>query len=324
VKRSFNFRLRPTARQHVALSACLEAHRELYNAALEERREAWKRCVGVSYGDQSAQLKEIRRDRRDVAVWSFASQQATLRRLNRAFAGFFRRVKAGAKPGYPRFRGRGRFDSVLWPRDGNGARWCPETNRVYLQGIGHVKVLVHRPVLGRVKTIQVKRAGSHWMLVLSCDEVPGTPLPATGSQIGVDVGITSFVTTSNGLHLENPRFARTAAAKLALAQRRLARTERGSKNRSRCRETVAARHRKIANQRRDFHHKVASLLVSANDFIVVEDLAISNMIRRARPVPDLTAVGQYLPNGDAAKTGLNRGVADAGWRRFVSILRAKA
>jgi putative transposase len=141
VRRAYVFRLRPTPRQHVALAACVDAHRELYNAALQERRDAWSHAskIRISYGDQSAQLTEMRAARPDQAVWSFSSQQATLRRLNKAFAGFFRRVKAakaGVKPGYPRFKGAGRFDSVQWPKNGDGARWLPEAKRVYLQGIG--------------------------------------------------------------------------------------------------------------------------------------------------------------------------------------------
>jgi putative transposase len=135
------FRLRPTARQHIALTACVDAHRELYNGALQERRDAWSHSkTRISYGDQSSQLTEVRSARPDQAVWSFSSQQATLRRLNKAFAGFFRRVNRGSKAGYPRFKGAARFDSVEWPKDGDGARWFPDQQRVYLQGIGKVKV----------------------------------------------------------------------------------------------------------------------------------------------------------------------------------------
>jgi putative transposase len=141
VRRAYVFRLRPTARQHIALEACVESHRELYNAALQERRDAWAHSkTRIRYGDQSAQLTEIRSARPDQAVWSFSSQQATLRRLNKAFAGFVRRVKVGQTPGYPRFKGRARFASVEWPKAGDGARWLPETKRVYLQGVGQVKV----------------------------------------------------------------------------------------------------------------------------------------------------------------------------------------
>ena len=325
MRRAYKFRLRPTARQHIAAAACVDGHRELYNPALQERRDAWRQArTRIGYGDQSAQLSEIRALRPDLAVWSFSSQQATLRRLNRAFASFFRRVKVGARPGYPRFKGTARFDSVEWPKDGDGARWHPDRRRVYLQGVGQVKVSAHRDVVGRVKTIQVRREGRRWMLILSCDKVPPTPLPDTGRRVGVDVGIASFATTSDGDHVPNPRWARTAAPRLAAAQQRLARANRGSNNRSLRRETVAARHRKIANCRRDFHHKTARTLVQTYDLIAVEDLAIANMVRRATPVPDPDNPGQFRPNGAAAKTGLNLSISDAAWGQFVSILRAKA
>jgi putative transposase len=320
------FRLRPTGRQHLALAACVEAHRELYNAALRERRDGWSHAskTRISYGDQSAQLTEMRAVRPDQAVWSFSSQQATLRRLNKAFAGFFRRVKAGQMAGYPRFKGKTRFDSVEWPKDGDGARWLPEQRRVYLQGIGQVKVELHREVAGRVKTIQIKRQGRRWMLVLSCDDVPTNPLPVTGRQVGIDVGIVSFATTSEGEHVDNPRWARAATDRLAAAQQRFQRGRRGGKNCAAKRETVAARNRKIANQRKDFHHKQARELAARYDLIVVEDLKIASMLRRAKPVPDRDNPGMFLPNGARAKTGLNRSISDAGWGQFVSILRAKA
>jgi putative transposase len=325
VRRAYVFRLRPTARQHLALGACVDAHRELYNAALQERRDGWSHNkTRINYGDQSAQLTEIRSVRPDQGVWSFSSQQATLRRLNKAFAGFFGRVKAGQKAGYPRFKGKARFDSVEWPTDGDGARWLPEQRRVYLQGIGQVKVELHREVVGRVKTIQVKRQGRRWMLVLSCDDVGDNRLPATGRPVGIDVGVVSFATTSDGEHIDNPRWGRAAGAGVAAAQQRLQRAKRGSKNRQRRRETVAARHRKIANQRKDFHHKQARALVERYDVLVVEDLKIANMVRRAKPVPDPDAPGSYLPNGGRAKSGLNRSISDASWGGFLGILRAKA
>jgi putative transposase len=309
----------------MALAECVKAHRELYNAALQERRDAWSHSrTRISYRDQSAQLSEIRSVRPDHAVWSFSSQQATLRRLNKAFGGFFRRLKRGQKAGYPRFKGDARFHSVEWPQDGDGARWLPEKKRVYLQGVGEVKVDVHRQVKGQVKTIQIKRQGRRWVLVLSCDDVPTNPLPATGRQTGIDVGIASFATTSDGEYIDNPRWGRAAADKLTSAQQRLARAQRRSQNRDRKRETVAARHRKIANQRKDFHHKQARALVARYDLLVVEDLQIANMLRRAKPVSDPDKPGQFRPNGAAAKRGLSRSISDAGWGRFISILRAKA
>jgi putative transposase len=303
VRRAYKLRLRPTARQHAALGQCLASHRELYNAALQERRDAWRlRRTSIFYGDQSAQLKDIRKARPDVAVWSFSSQQATLRRQNRAFAGFFRRMKAGERPGYPRFRSAQRFDSVEWPEDGDGCRWQPDTRRVYLQGIGHVKVSVHRRGEGRVKTIQVRREGRRWMLVLSCDEVPTRPLEPTRAAVGIDVGIASFAITWDGRQVPNPGYKRVAAAKLATAQQLLARKRRGSNNRRRAKETLAARHRKSTNQRRNFHHHAARALVARYDLLVVENLKIRNMVRRPPPRPDPDRPGRFLPNGAAAKT----------------------
>jgi putative transposase len=153
VRRTFKFLMRPTARQAAELTAMLNDHRDLYNSALQERRDAYQMGrVSIRYGDQSAQLTDIRADDADQARWSFSSQQATLRRLDRSFAGFFRRARAGGKPGYPRFKGPGWFDTVEWPKDGDGCRWDSQPDnpatRVRLRGVGHVKVRQHRPVTG--------------------------------------------------------------------------------------------------------------------------------------------------------------------------------
>jgi putative transposase len=317
VRRTFKFRMRPTVAQHASLDACLRDHRTLYNAALEERREAWRRRVGIRYGDQAAQLSEVRAECPEQARWSYSSQQATLRRLSVAFDGFFRRVKAGEKPGYPRFKGRDRWDSVLWPSDGDGCRWKADTGRVYLRGIGSVRVSAHRPVEGRVKTIAVKREGRRWFLVLSCDDVPEKPLPGTGTVVGIDMGITAFLATSDGALVANPCHGRRSARRLAAAQRVLARKRRGSLNRRRAKAVVANRHRKAANQRRDFHHQVARRLVDTYDVIVLENLAVANMTRSAAGTLETPGVNV------AAKSGLNRSVLDAGWAQFATILAAK-
>ena len=338
MRRAYKFRLRPTKSQHLRLQACLDDHRELYNAALQERRDAYeavvRRSAGyfgpsrpktpVRYVTQSAQLSEIRAARPELSRWSFSSQQATLRRLDKAFSAFFRRVRSGETPGYPRFKAAHRFDSVEWPADRDGCRWKPDVARVYLQGIGDVKLSAHREVEGRVKTIQVAREGRRWMLVLSADDVAPRPLEPTGEIVGVDVGIASFAVTSSGARIDNPRWGPKAAITLATAQQVLARKKRGSNNRRRARETVAARHRKVANQRRDFHHKTTRALVVEADMIVVEDLKIATLVRRAEPRHDPDTPGSFLPNGAAAKTGLNRSISDAGWGAFVAILRAKA
>jgi putative transposase len=224
VRRAYKFRVYPTSGQAARAAWCLRDHQRLYNAALEERREAWQRGqVSIRYGQQSAQLKEIRRFDPDQGRWSFSSQQATLRRLDKATAAFYRRCQAGGAPGYPRFKAVDRWDSVEWPKDGDGCRWKPEAGRVYLQGVGHVKVRAHRRAGGRVKTISLKREGRRSYVVLSCDDVPARPLASTGRQVGVDVGVARFATTSDGEVIPNPKFARESAATLAAAQHVLAR-----------------------------------------------------------------------------------------------------
>lgn len=335
MRRSFKFLLRPTARQETALAACVEDHRQLYNAALQERRDAWRmRGETVRYGGQSAQLKAIRAADPDHSRWSFSSQQATLRRLDKAMAAFFRRVKAGRKPGYPRFKGANWFDTVVWPADGDGCRWDsqpghPTATYVRLQGVGHVRVHRHRPVPGTVKTIGVKREGDRWHVVLSCDDVPAGPLPATGAAVGVDMGTVHFLTTSDGRHVENPKYGKVAAAGLADAQQALAafprvrRASRTVKHR-RAAGKVARLHRKVRRQRLDHAHKTALALVRGHDFIAVEALPVGNMVRAPKAKPDPDAPGAYLPNGAAAKAGLNRSILDAGWGVFLRVLACKA
>jgi putative transposase len=328
VRRAYKFLLRPTSKQAGLLETALEDHRQLYNAALEERREAWRmRRVPISYGAQTRQLPEIRHtDNCGQGRWSAGSQQQTLRRLDWAFVAFYRRVKAGKKPGYPRFKGTGRFNAVTWPAAKNGARWNsvphPAVTRVYLLGIGHVRVHLHRPVRGIIKMISVKRQGRRWYVILSCDDVPAQPLPATGAVTGIDMGVAWFLTTSRGAHVPNPRHLPTAAGKLADAQRALARKRRGSERRRKAVARVAELHAKIRRQRLDFAHKTALSLVRDYDLIAHEALRIGNMTRRPRP--RVAEDGSYQPNGAIAKAALNKSVLDAGWGVFLNVLHAKA
>jgi putative transposase len=327
VKRAYKFRLRPTRKQEAALSACLEDTRQLYNAALEERREAWR--MGrhkVTFYSQDAQLKQIRADDPErYGRWAFTCERAAVRRLDRAFQDFFDRVKAGKKPGYPRFKGRGWWDSIEWPEK-NGARWDsvqhPTVTRVYLRSIGHVRVHQHRAIKGQVKTIIAKREGGRWYVVLSCDDVPADPLEPTGSPVGIDMGVASFLTASDGMHVPNPRHLAATAGRLAAAQRDLARKKRGSSRRRKAAAKVAGLHGKVRRQRLDHAHQTALALVRAHDLIVHEDLKIGNMT--ARPKPRTDGNGGHEPNGAAAKAGLNKSIHDAGWGIFLRVLSAKA
>lgn len=333
--RAYKFLLRPTARQTVALGEMLRDHCSLYNGALQERRDAYRHTskTSVRYGDQSAQLKEIRAfDPERQGRWSFSSQQATLRRLDKAFQAFFRRVKAGLTPGYPRFKGVGHFDTVTFPKDGDGCRWDSTPRdaqtRVRLQGVGHIRVHQHRPVQGRVKTISVKREGNRWYIVLACDDVPSEELPPTGAIVGIDMGVAQFLTTSDGEHVANPRFLTAMAEEMAEAQRHLAtfpkRTRQRTKRHRAAARKVAKLHGKIRRQRADFHHKTARALVTDHDVIAHERLNTAGMTKSPAPKADPEQPGSFLPNGAAAKAGLNRSILDAGWAQFLGILANKA
>ena len=246
-----------------------------------------------------------------------------MRRLDKAFAAFFARVKAGRTPGFPRFKGRGWFNTVTWPKDGDGCRWDsqpehPTATFVRLQGIGHVRVHQHRPVRGRVKTISVKREGTRWYLILSCEDVPAGPLPATGAVVGLDMGVASLATTSDGEHLANPRHLAASAERVAAAQRDLARKKRESKRRRKAAARVAALHAKVGRQRLDGAHKAALALVRDYDVIVHEDLRVANMTRSASGTIEQPGCNV------AAKSGLNRSILDAGWGVFLTVLADKA
>jgi putative transposase len=282
------------------MSVMLEAHRQLYNAALEHRRLAWQRGVSITYFDQCAELKEIRREDESLAVCSHSSCLATLRRLDRAFKAFFRRVKAGEKPGYPRFKGPGRFDTVEFSTHGNGCKF--HGKRVYFWNVGTVKVKYHRPVQGTIKTVAFKREAGRWFVVVSCDLGDAPPLATDRPEVGIDLGLTSFLVTSDGERVETPHFARRAQAKLRRAQRALSRCQRGSNRRRKVRERLARCHVKVVNQRRDFHHKVAKRLVDRYGTIYVEALNVAGL----------------------GRTRLARSVHDAGWAQFLAILAAKA
>ncbi len=216
MRRTYVYRLYPTEAQAAEMQRQLDVARELYNACLEERRWAYKTAgQSLTYYDQANQLKAIREVRRDVATVNFSPLQAVCRRPQRSFDGFFRRIKAGQKAGYPRFKGRDRWDSITFPSYGDGCKLT--STRLYLQGVGHIKVKLHRPVDGTIKTVTLRRKVGKWYVCFSC-EVEATPLPATGRSVGIDVGLTHFLTTDTGAAVENPRPLKAAQRPMNVAR----------------------------------------------------------------------------------------------------------
>jgi putative transposase len=305
MRKAFKYRLYPTKPQVKDLEQTLELCRELYNAALQERRDAYKKA-GKSVGlyQQKRYLPQIREELPQYKRVHSQVLQDVIHRVDKAFQGFFRRLKAKkGKAGYPRFKGKGRYDSFTFPQAGTtGVKLQDGGRRVLLYGIGSVKVKLHRPLEGKIKTATVKREGEHWYIIF-ITEVDPKPLPPSEEAIGIDLGTNPhFLVTSEGEMVEAPRHFQKAEEKLAKAQRELSRKKKGSNRRKKARLKVAKLHRKIANQRKDFHHTVARKLVNRYGTIVHEDLNV-----------------QALSRSHIAK-----GVQDAGWAQFLAILAYKA
>jgi len=334
VRRAYKFRAYPTRPQEGRAVRLLADHCDLYNAALAERREAWRmRQVSISYGMQSAQLKEIRQaDPDGQGRHSCTAQQQTLRRLNTVFAAFFDRARTaekageGKRPGHPRFKPYQRFSQVLFVA-GDGAKWQPSGSGPWahatFQAVGTLKVHQHRPVRGTVKALRLKREHRRWYVIVIAETAP-VPLPAAGREVGVDLGVARFLTTSDGEVVANAKFLATSAQVIADLERRKARARPGSGNRKRIRRALAREWRTVRNRRRDFHHKTARALVNQCDAIALEKLNTAGMTRRPAPRPDPDTPGAFLPNQALAKAGLNKSILDARLAQFISILTAKA
>lgn len=311
----------PTKKQEKLLFWSLTRCRELYNAALAERKEAYRMAgKSIGYYEQKRDLPEIKAEIREE-YQDIHSQvlQDVLLRVKRAFDAFFRRVKNGEEPGYPRFQGRTRYNSFTYPQRGYS---ITHDNRLCLSKIGSIKITLHRKIDEPIKTCTIKYEAGQWYAVFACEMKQPEPLPVVGSEVGIDLGVTHFAALSDGTFIESPRFYRKAQKKLEKLQQALSRKKRGSHRREKVLKAVAKAHRKISNQRRDFHHKQAKRLVSEHQIIVFEELEITNISKRAKLKQDEN--GTYLPNGAAAKSGLNKSILDAGWGQFKQIVMHKA
>lgn len=298
---TYKFRLYPSKNQERLLTQTLETCRRWYNVCLAERKEAWeneKRSVGKF--EQLAKVKTYRKENSYAGQVHSHVLQVVTADLDKAFQAFFRRVKAGEKPGYPRFRGRDRYDSFGYKELGNGFKL--DGRRLKLSGIGRVAVRWHRPLEGQIKTVRIRRQAGKWYACFAC-EVEAQPLAPTGQKVGVDVGITSLLTTSDGEHIENPRWYRAEQAKLRVLQRRVSRRKKGGSNRRKAVRALQLQHERIKNRRADFLNKAVHDLVTRYDCIAVEDLQVVNM---------------------AQNPHLAKSILDAGWGYFRLQLFSKA
>jgi putative transposase len=342
MRKSFVYRLYPTKQQQRLLARQLEECRWLWNTLLAERKQAWEdRRETVDYYTQKQELPDLKVGERPTLneVHSQVLQDVALR-LKKAFDAYFRRLKAGDEPGYPRFRGAGRYNSLTFPQVPVGCALDAKAKRLVVSKVGRVKVILHRPPQGTPKTATLRRtATGKWFVSLSC-EWTTTPLPPTGREVGIDVGLKVFAMPSQGEPIENPRFFRSEERDLGKAQRqhqvaldahktlratltaqvKLAQPDldaqvvwrqvsqdsaerRVWRERQRRRRIVARVHERIRWRRNDFTHQASRRLVNQYDLLAVEDLSVRNMV---------------------ANHVLAKSIQDAAWTQFASLLTVKA
>ena len=282
------------------MESLFDSARFLYNNALEQRILYWNQWrKSINYYDQANELKEIRDFDEGIAQLNFSASQSILRRLDKAFQAFFRRVKTGnSKPGFPRFKGRDRFHSITFPVYGDGIRI--KNGKLYIQNVGMIRIKLHRNLEGKTKTVTIKRQGEHFYAAFSCDDVTPRLLPPRSDEVGIDVGIKSFAAMSNGEIIDNPKYLKQSEEKLKELHRKHSakRTRKTKKNLSRL-------HAKVGNQRANFLHELSRNIVNRFGFIFVENLKSKKMV-----------TGNYKV--------LNKYINDAAWSLFFNLLSYKA
>lgn len=297
-RKTYKFRLYPTKKQVEKLETWLSLSCELYNAALQERRDAWKlERKSISCFDQINQLPEIKKIRTEFKDINSHALQSSLQKLDKSFQAFFRRVKSSEKAGFPRFKSFRRFDSFSIPN----SRYKIENKKFNLSRLGQIKLNQDCEIIGTMKTAIIKRQCGKWFVCIVVEFEP-EKLPKTNNSIGLDVGLKSFVAMSNGEIVSNFRHAKTLQKKLRIAQRKVSRRKKGSNRRKKAVLELQKIHQKIYNQRNDFQHKLSTKIINENDLIAIEKLNIKG-----------------LTKGMLAKQ-----VLDASWSSFFNKLRYKA
>ena len=297
----FRYRIYPTKAQKSILADTLELCRWTYNETLALRKNAWEfEQENIGYYESKKMIpgwKVIKPELKNVHSQVL---QDVVKRVELAFQAFFRRCQNGENPGYPRFKGKNRYDSITYTQSG----FELQDNKVWLSKIGAIKIKLHRPVTGEIKRLTIRRNSTgKWFVSFLVDIDNQQTIPLTGQYVGVDVGIKSFLTLSNGQDIPNPRFFVSEEKNLAKAQRKLSKAVTGSPEWKKALKIVGHIHERIANKRQDFVHKVSLELVRAYDLIVFEDLNVKGMIK---------------------DHCLAKHIADVSWNKLISITTYKA
>ena len=303
--RTYKYRLYPTTPQEKRMVQVLAVCRHWHNMCLEERKLAWElEGRNVSKSEQQAKGKRYRQTFPQAKVVFSQTLQSVVDNLDKAFQSFFRRIKAGEKAGYPRFKGRNRFNSFSFKQFGVGAR-LDGNHRLRLFEIGRVRVRWHRaiPDNGTIKTCRIKHEAGQWYVTFAVELPDNVELPKAGNVIGLDMGISALITTSKGEKVDNPNYYRAGQKKLRVLSRALARKKKGGKNRRKALKQVQRQHMHVSKQRSDYLHKLSTELVRTCDGIALEDLATRNLVRNHH---------------------LSQSILDSGWNMFKQYLLYKA
>lgn len=324
-KRKYTFKLYPKTAQAEQLQHHLDLHRQLYNAALEERISAYqKNGICIRYNDQQASLTQIRSDLPEYKEIPIFAARMTLRRLDKAFSAFFRRVKAGQTPGFPRFKSKSRFSSFEMCSHGEGWQYVPDTDwhhgKLWLRGIGHIKARGKARVSGIVKTSQVMfRQGAWWLSITIECEPKREEIPTQAC--GVDWGVDKLLTISHedGTYtvIDNQRWFKSSKETQIALQQSLSRKKRGSSNWKKAKRKLSLFQSKIARKRHDHHHKLSADLAQNYALIAGEKLQISNMTRTAK------GTAENPGKNVAQKAGLNREILDTAPAALLAMINYK-
>jgi putative transposase len=295
------YRIYPTKSQISKMVDTLELCRRTYNETLAVRKNAYEQDgKSVSYYETKKLLPQWKEETPDLKQVHSQVLQEVVKRVDLAYQAFFRRIKEGEKPGYPRFKGYGRYDSFTYTQSG----FSLKPGKLWLSKIGDIKIKLHRAVDGAIQRLNIRRMPTgKWFVSFLIEAEPDESIPKTGLSTGVDVGLKSFITLSNGEHVDNPRFFVQEENALAKAQRKLSRAEKGTLERAKALKVVHRVHERITNKRDDFVQKVSSDLVITYDLIVFEDLNIKGMVK----------------NHCLAKH-----IADAAWNKLIAATSYKA
>lgn len=273
--RSYELRLSPTEVQKSELNSLLRISCDLYNAAIQERTEAWqKQKKNIRLYDQNKELTELRQNDPEYAEISLKIMRAPLYRVNRAFQGFFGRAQRGENPGYLRYKSHERYSSISWD---SAVR---HGNKLTVPKLGKIKFKASQEMKGNPKfTTIIKKSEKKWIARIVCDIGPAPEKVAVSNAIGIDLGLTSLVTLSDGTSIENPRWTKKHEDRIADAGRKLSRKKRGSKNRLRARQALARAHERARDARDNYLHHVSKQLVSQYDLIAYEKLNVAGMVK---------------------------------------------